>query len=245
MIILCQCGGVAIPEPHSDDELKTPPSFVPGKSLRILFIGNSLTYFNDLPALVAELGKMDETTITYKMLAPGGYSLEDHWNRGDAQKEMQATHYDLVVGQQGPSALPESQVLLKMYAEKYARECAKLKTSWALYMVWPSEARSFDLDNVIFSYSEAAKATSALLLPAGLAWKLAWSTDPQFPLYGSDRFHPSKTGSLLAAITIYAALQQKENLDFIDRTSASWKNEISDEQLEVMKQAALEAIKGE
>jgi hypothetical protein len=218
-------------------------SFVPGKkNLHILFVGNSLTYSNGLPALVAELGSMENVTITHKMIAPGGYSLEDHWNVGEAQAEMATGEYDLVVGQQGPSALPESQVLLKQYAVKFSDECKRRKVPWTLYMVWPSESRSFDLDNVIYSYTQAAKATSATLFPAGLAWKYAWEKDPNLPLYGSDRFHPSVMGSVLAAITIYAVLQGKTDLSFIDRQSASWKNEVSDEQLLILKEAAIRAI---
>jgi hypothetical protein len=219
--------------------------FEPGqKNLNVLFIGNSLTYSNDLPAMVAELGSMEGVTISYKMIAPGGVSLEDHWNAGDAQTEMAAHRYDLVVGQQGPSALPESQVLLKQYAGKFADECKKKQVPWSLYMVWPSESRIFDLDNVIYSYTQAAKTSSATLFPAGLAWKYAWQIDPDLPLYGSDRFHPSVAGSLLAAMTIYAVLQGKTNFDFIQRNNATWASEVSDDQLVKLKQAALKAIGG-
>jgi hypothetical protein len=216
--------------------------FQPGHKLHILFIGNSLTYSNDLPALIAELASMDNTTITYKMIAPGGYSLEDHWNSGGAQSEIMAGGYDLVVGQQGPSALQESQLLLKQYAARFSDECRQQKVSWSLYMVWPSASRSFDLDNVIYSYTQAAKSTSAILFPAGLAWKYAWEKDPSLPLYGPDKFHPSVMGSVLAAITIYAVLEGKTDLSFINRRSASWKKEVGELQLAILKEAAIKAI---
>jgi hypothetical protein len=230
-----------------DDEPAIEPnavSYVPGqKSLRILYLGNSLTYSNDLPALVAELASMDGVTITYKMMAPGGVSLEDHWNAGEAQIEMSMHEYDLIVGQQGPSALPESQVLLKQYAARFSDECRKLEVPWSLYMVWPAESRIFDLDNVIYSYTQAAKSTSATLFPAGLAWKYAWQTHPDLPLYGSDRFHPSVMGSVLAAMTIYAVLQAKHDFDFIKYSTASWKAEVSEQHLVVLKEAAIKATR--
>jgi hypothetical protein len=242
LFLLVQCRTTIPPEPEPEASLPSVTFETGTRSTRILFVGNSLTYSNNLPALVAELAAMDDVNVTYKMIAPGGFSLEDHWNLGEVQEEMSAVHYDLVVGQQGPSALPESQVLLKRYAEKYSQACARVKSSWALYMVWPSEERSFDLDNVIYSYTSAAKSTSALLFPAGLAWKLAWKQHSGFPLYGSDRFHPSIHGSLVAAMTIYATLQEKENFDFIDVEKASWKNHVSSEQLMVMKENVLKAI---
>jgi hypothetical protein len=244
LILLVQCTTGASPEP----EPETPPApfaFTPGpKKINILYVGNSLTYFNDLPALVSELAAMDQKQVTFKVIAPGGYSLEDHWNIGDVQKEIAKGGYDIVIGQQGPSALPESQVLLKEYAGRFAGEAAKHQASWALYMVWPSEQRSFDLDNVIYSYTQAANSTSALLFPAGLAWKIAWQADPAFPLYGPDRFHPSIHGSLLAAMTIYATLYEKENFDFINVAGSSWKNEVTSQQLVLLKSSALRAVRG-
>jgi hypothetical protein len=242
-MVLVQCTTGASPEPEPE-VTPAPVAFTPrSKTINILYVGNSLTYANDLPALVAELAVMDQRKVTYKMIAPGGYSLEDHWNMGEVQKEIAKESYDIVIGQQGPSALPESQVLLKEYAGRYADECAKHHTSWALYMVWPSEQRSFDLDNVIYSYSQAAISTSALLFPAGLAWKLTWKENAAFPLYSSDRFHPSIHGSLLAAMTIYATLYGKENFDFINVANASWNGEVTDQQLVLMKESALRAIR--
>jgi len=177
------------------------PKNIPGKELKILFVGNSLTYANDLPALITEIGKQDGTIITCNSFLFPDYSLEDHWNGGKVQTEIEKGGYDIVVAQQGPSALPESQTLLLNYAARFAELCNKNKTKLALYMVWPSKARSFDLDNVVHSYSNAAVKTSSLLCPAGLAWKYAWQSDSSLSLYSFDNFHPSLTGSVLAALT--------------------------------------------
>ncbi|MBL7741669.1 MAG: hypothetical protein JNK14_20790 [Chitinophagaceae bacterium] len=212
------------------------------KGLRILFVGNSLTYTNDLPAMIKEIGELDGVTITYHSFLYPDYSLEDHWNDGKVKAEIEKNHYDFVVAQQGPSALPESQVLLMESARKLADLCNKHRTKLALYMVWPSKARAFDHDNVILSYTKAANATSSLLCPAGQAWKYAWEKDPGLPLYSPDNFHPSVTGSVLAALTIYAALIDKKRFDFISLDKCSWKKNISGEQLDVLKQAALRTL---
>src|SRR5688572_18018901 len=128
LMLLMQCSTGASPEPEPEASPE-PAAFVPGQNtINILFVGNSLTYSNDLPALVAELAVMDQKKVTYKVIAPGGYSLEDHWNMGEVRKEIAKGVYDIVVGQQGPSALPESQVLLKEYAGKFAKESAKHQT---------------------------------------------------------------------------------------------------------------------
>lgn len=210
--------------------------------IRILFVGNSLTYVNDLPALIAELAGQDKTTIIYNSFLFPDYSLEDHWKEGKVQAEIEKGGYDFVVAQQGPSALPESQVLLLDYTKRFAELCNKNNSKLALYMVWPSGERSFDLDNVIKSYTNAAEKTSSLLCPAGLAWKYAWQADSTLPLYTSDDFHPSVTGSVLAALTIYAVLTDKRGLDSLKPATYSWKNEIPEERLNTLKQAVLMAM---
>src|SRR5437868_1227446 len=78
----------------------------PEEPLRVLFIGNSLTYSNDLPAMVAALAKSaGKRPLVFQSVVEGGFSLEDHWDRGDAQRAIAQGKWDVVVLQQGPSSL--------------------------------------------------------------------------------------------------------------------------------------------
>jgi hypothetical protein len=211
-------------------------------TIRILFVGNSLTYANHLPELIKEIARQDGTAISYTSFLYPDYSLEDHWNEGKVASEIEKGGYDFVVAQQGPSALPESQVLLLDYTKRFSELCNKNKSKLALYMVWPSKARSFDWDNVIISYANAAGKTASLLCPAGLAWKYAWQADSSLPLYSPDNFHPSLTGSVLAALIIYGSLMGKDNFDFVEFSNYMWKNEMTEGRWEVLKQSALKAL---
>ena len=74
-------------------------------------------------------------------MAAGGFSLEDHWNRGDAQRAIASARWDFVVLQQGPSALPESRALLVDYAHGSPEEIRKVGGRPAIYMVWPGLER--------------------------------------------------------------------------------------------------------
>src|SRR5580765_739672 len=106
--------------------------------LRVLFVGNSLTYVNDLPAVVAGLGAASKLPdVEYRMLAPGGWSIEDHWTIGDAPQVLASGRWDAVVLQQGPSALPESQVNFRTWAMRAADDARKHGARPALYQVWP------------------------------------------------------------------------------------------------------------
>ena len=173
--------------------------------IRILFVGNSLTYANDLPATVCALARATGKRVVCESVAKPDYSLEDHWNEREARNAI-ARGWDFVVLQQGPSALPESRRLLIAYTKRFDAEIRQAGARTALYMVWPSRARRADFPGVSQSYAAAAKAVKGLLIPAGDAWRAAWASDPKLPLYGPDGFHPSASGSYLAALVIYGQL---------------------------------------
>ena len=117
--------------------------------LRVLFVGNSLTHTNDLPAVVAMLARKGGTAIEYETIAPGGFSLEDHWNAGDVPAAIATDKWDAVVMQQGPSALPESQVNLREWAARLADLAREHGTRPALFTVWPERYRVNALSDVI------------------------------------------------------------------------------------------------
>jgi lysophospholipase L1-like esterase len=173
---------------------------------RVLFVGNSLTETNDLPARVAALAAATGRKLEYRTITFGGYNLEDHWHRGDAREALATRNWDVVVMQQGPSALPESQVDLRRWAIRWADEARAAGTRPALMTVWPESYRRSALGQVIASYRRAAQAAHAELLPAGAAWDWAWSCDRRIPLYGLDGFHPSRLGTRLAALVVYGRL---------------------------------------
>ena len=175
--------------------------------LNVLFIGNSLTYSNNLPAIVDEMAQAaGARKFGYRVVAGGDMSLEDHWAGGVALSEIRGYDWDFVIMQQGPSSLPENQAHLRRWAARFAAEIRAAGATPAMYMVWPADANRSSFDAVVRSYTLAADTAGALLLPAGAAWLEAWESDPALPLYGADGFHPSKMGSYLAALVIYAGV---------------------------------------
>jgi len=141
------------------------------------------------------------------MVAPGGVSLEDHWTLTGARDALADGHWDAVVLQQGPSALPESQANLKEWAQRWADEIRAAGARPALLTVWPeSYRRAYAFGEVIRAYANAAAAAHAELFPAGVAWRAAWRRLPRLPLYDPDGFHPSALGTYLTGVVVYAGL---------------------------------------
>jgi hypothetical protein len=182
-----------------------------GPGTRVLFVGNSLTYSNDLPAALSAVATLAGDTIEARYVAFPDYSLEDHWNEGTALKAIKATSWDYVVMQQGPSSLPENQLYLKTWTEKFAPEIRAAGATPALYMVWPSLARQpGDWPGVKAAYKNAATAVQGIFLPAGEAWRVSQGRTPSLNLYSADGFHPSAAGTVLAALVIYERLTGRD-----------------------------------
>lgn len=212
----------------------------PDPALRVLFIGNSLTYTNDLPGMLGWMLAETGTPAGVAAVAKPNYGLEDHWRDGEARARL-AEGWDVVVLQQGPSATEGRPSLLE-YSARFAAEIRAAGARPALYMVWPSERRRFDFDGVSASYRMAADTIDGLLFPAGEAWRAAWRRDPLLPLYGPDGFHPSPTGTYLAALVLFSRLSDADPADLPATIPAPGGDlALSTERAFLLRQAAHEA----
>ncbi len=174
-------------------------------TLRVLFLGNSLTEGNNVPALVQAMARLQGVELQYLALTPGGYAIEDHWT--DGRQDMLVTgNFDVLILQQGPSTLPESQAHLRQWTITWAAEARRHGTRPALYMVWPVRTQANGFALVSQSYRNAALAADAAVFPAGEAWQAALSANPSLPLYSGDDLHALPAGSFLAAMVIARGL---------------------------------------
>lgn len=191
--------------------LGSEPFNIPEADFRMLFIGNSLTYANDMPRMVQHLANSAERSFAYGVVAGADYNLEDHWADG-ITATIAAQRADVVVMQQGPSSLPTNQQHLAFWAGQIEPSIRAAGGIPALYMVWPEASRLSAFDAVRDAYFNAAEAVDGLFLPAGEVWRAAWARDPDLATYGSDGFHPSAIGSMAAALTIFAVAFEAEAL---------------------------------
>lgn len=180
-----------------------------GDEARVLFIGNSLTYGNHLPSLLAAITAQAGKRLVSDQIALPGVALEDHYRGRTAHGALASGAYQIVILQQGPSSLPESQAHLLEWTRRFDPLIRAGGARPALYMVWPDASRLAWFDEVRNAYSNAAQAVGGMFIPAGEAWRAAWRQDPALPLYDSDQFHPSELGSYTAALSLFAELYRQ------------------------------------
>ena len=180
---------------------------LPAGGYQVLFIGNSLTYANDLPGTVAALANSVGDTIRVRSVALPDFALIDHVNGGsNAVDVIRSQKWSMVVLQQGPSTLPLNRDTLVLATQKFDPFIKAAGARTGTFMTWPASDRLDDFPRVLGSSQLAAHTVGGVLLPVGQAWVAAWAKDPQLALYGPDGYHPGESGTYLAALVIYEGI---------------------------------------
>ena len=183
--------------------------------MRILFLGNSFTFFHDLPEMVAEI-----LNAEVKGNLRGGAYLHQHIDPSDelcasTRKLLTEEKWDYVVLQdqsQGPITHPEE------FARSVAALSQMIRAAGGvpvLYETWAYEEGSdtlastgmtfFEMQQKLSAgYRAAAEANQALLAPVGQVFAAARKTARLYDT--GDHYHPSSAGSRLAAETIAAII---------------------------------------
>jgi hypothetical protein len=199
----------------------TPSAVAPDAVLRVLFIGNSFTMFNDLPKLFSELAQSGGHAAETEMSAQGGWTLAQHAER--APSVIDGRDWDVVVLQeQSTTAASTGLRKEKMYpAARVLDEriranggCTVFFSTWGFpdgLVDEELELGSYEAMQAALSegYRGIAAELGADVAPVGAAWQETLSQVPETPLWRSDRIHASLEGSYLTASVFYALLFQE------------------------------------
>jgi hypothetical protein len=196
--------------------------------LRILFIGNSYTYVNDLPHLFAELANAGQHKVKTDMAAQGGFTLSAHLKSTQTLEKINSVKWDWVVLQEQSQIPSVEQVRTKgMYpaaislVEKVRETGATpiFFETWAHRDGWKQQGlidyESMQLE-IHRGYMGIAQELKVSVAPVGYTWLQVRRQDPQLDLWQQDGSHPNRVGSYLAACVIYAAIyrQSPEGLKY-------------------------------
>lgn len=181
---------------------------------RVLFVGNSYTYCNDLPGTVSRLAAAAEPPVRIETghVTRGGWSLEKHWAGGGAQERIRRGGWDVVVLQDkstGPIDEPGPESM-KAHARKFHAEIEKIGAKTVFYMTWARQHRPAMIEALAKHYEEIADELGAAVAPVGRAWQRALAARPGLALHVEDRSHPNELGTYLAACVFYATLTGRD-----------------------------------
>jgi hypothetical protein len=180
-----------------------------GDGARVLFIGNSLTYVNDVPGILQALAdSAGGERLAVASRALPNYALIDHWTEGAAQREIASGGWAWVVMQQGWTPAGVYRDTLRLATRNFGGEIAKIGAKPALFQTWPPSNQQNQFAASIESYELAAADVGGVVFPVARAWLATWQRDPSVQLY-SDGLHASIAGSYLAALVMYARIFER------------------------------------
>ena len=205
--------------------LLTGVNAVAQQQKRVLFIGNSYTEVNNLPAIVESIAANMGDALSYASNTPGGCTFMQHCTN-TSMTYINQGGWDAVVLQeqsQYPS-FPQEQVEAEVFP--YARQLVEAVYAAApcaepmFYMTWgrcdgdasnapyfPVLATYEGMDSMLYErYTYMASEFDASVCPVGRVWRSLRTNHPAINLYASDGSHPSAEGSYAAACAFYVML---------------------------------------
>lgn len=202
----------------------------------MLFLGHSLTYYNDMPAMVAKMADSADSPIRYDivMSAFPNAGLDNHWNNRRTRELLAQGGWDRVIAQPPRIYEPEGpDSRLHFYANKLLAGTGKGTPAIVISQL-PSEgvyrqenwttSRSGDGEIVRANLRSLAIATGADVIDVAGVWERVRMEELPFSLYkDKDGYHPSLEGSYLAALVIYANLSRSgvDRVTYVPRGMSS------------------------
>eukprot|EP00656_Telonema_subtile_P003529 TRINITY_DN11607_c0_g1_i1.p2 TRINITY_DN11607_c0_g1~~TRINITY_DN11607_c0_g1_i1.p2 ORF type:complete len:270 (+),score=56.89 TRINITY_DN11607_c0_g1_i1:99-908(+) len=187
---------------------------------RVLFVGDSLTYVNDLDEHVRRIAQVAGFTdgLHIERCVRGGAPLKSLWKSTDAQRRIGSGKWDVVVVQED---LPETDVAnFKFFGQKFHSAIREAGAQTVLLSCWEYERLGWiDTEGIAEAHDVLAEelGSEVRVAHAGRAWKLAQSEMPELELYHEDREHPSPAGTVLAAAVVFSTIwsQTAEELAYV------------------------------
>jgi len=183
------------------------------RPLHILFIGNSLTYYNDLPGLVGQLSAGEAQPLRVDSVTLFNATLQDHWTITAARKHLErgldGDTWDFVVLQEYSTRPAESPTATLADYRLWANEIHRLgPAKIVLFENWTHEQQSDLLARMRDTYTHVQREIGGDIALIGDAWERCGKQHPEIKLYDDDK-HPTVAGTYLAACMLYKTVYRK------------------------------------
>lgn len=178
--------------------------------MKLLFIGNSHTYYNSLPETVRRLLEQAGVKTHVTMLAEGGKGLGYHNASPAFSFNIRYGKYDAVIVQDkatgfDPALFREGALALKQKADDAG-------AAFLLYMPWAGRDNREAQKIMTEAYLSFCKENGCTLAPAGEVFTRLLTTEPADALYREDGNHATPLGSYAAALTVFYAITGRKRL---------------------------------
>ncbi|MBQ8357920.1 MAG: hypothetical protein IJX39_08965 [Clostridia bacterium] len=178
--------------------------------MKLLFIGNSHTYYNSMPETVLRLLEATGQKVHVTMLTEGGKGLTYHASLPHTVFNIRCGKYDAIIAQDRATGFDPIQ--FKEGARALKELADKADTPFYLYMPWAGRDNRTAQRSMTEAYHNFCRSAGCLFAPAGEVFSRILLTESPELLYREDGNHATPLGSYLAAATIFYTVTGRKRI---------------------------------
>lgn len=177
----------------------------PEGAVRVLFVGNSLTYFNEVPWLMQRVveSQRPEPPVVTRFSGRSGMTLEQHWNAGDVDRLLRTWEWDFVVLQEQSSRPVSDPDRHELFLSRLGDRVREHGATPVVFETWPARREQDKHAILRRTYRRLGDELNVPVAPIGTAWEAA--VDAGIPVY-RDVIHSNLAGAYLTACVLAATL---------------------------------------
>lgn len=188
--------------------------------MRILFVGNSFTYFNDMPEMLGDIARLNGDDLEVESVTKGGRSLLQHLEADDeCSEKLRKAFFDrpdaVVLQEQSHTPISSADSFVGA-TRALVKKIRDVGATPYLYATWGYKKGhpklelygkdTADMEKKLReAYTAVGKELDVGVCHVGAAMTYAY-TKSDIELYQADCYHPSVQGSLIAALTVYSTV---------------------------------------
>ena len=183
-------------------------------TLRVLFVGNSYTYFWNLPQTFSAMAASQGKQIIARQSTAGGVTLKQHW---EGDKELQTRKlisegdWDVVVLQNHSLSSLNNRDDFMEYGKRFIELVKASGATPLLYVTWARAANPLMQEDITEAYEVLARESGVETVPVGQIWDRVRALRSDLILFDQDGTHPSPAGTYLNACIFYVKLTGKSS----------------------------------
>lgn len=219
----------------------------------VLFIGNSFTYYSDIPKLFGEIATAAGELVTVDSVTQGAWTLTKFADKSDeygkiVDEKLSNNEYDVVVLQEQSTRPLTNYNAFLTAARDLQTKIRQTQTDCRIYLysTWGYTEGAASRKETIpemeaelrKAYDDAAKELNVQVSHVGTAFSKVYTENPELNLYYSDDKHPSYTGAFLSASVHVATILG------CDPRLSDFVGDLGEETAALLKSAAYETVFG-
>lgn len=197
-------------------------------TLRVLFVGNSFTYFYNLPQVLNAMSAFSEKVhIETRTSLVGGSKISQHLNQGKGTKTVEIlnnqtfdyvviNHHSLVTIEDPDEFFESSKQMVELVRSKNAIP--------VLMMTWAYHSNPLMIKNIAAAYDDMGKRLGVDVVPCGNLFTEVRKWRPDLNMFDDDDRHPSKHGTYLNGLTFFKYFTNEKTIDIPKRITSVDKN---------------------